>query len=889
MPLFKKIFGDENSRFLKRAFKLVEEINAQEKDIEKLSLEELKAKTAEFKERLKNGETLDNILPEAFACVREAAKRTLSQRHYDVQLVGGIALHEGKVAEMKTGEGKTLASTLPVYLNALKGKGVHVVTVNDYLSRRDAVWMGQIYSALGMSVGCINHDSAYLYEETLTQKDEDADETRDDFGSFKVVHEYFRPVVRKEAYSADITYGTNNEFGFDYLRDNLVSSSDNLAQRTEEEGGWNFVIVDEVDSILIDEARTPLIISRPDEESGKLYQRFAGLIPQLKEGEDYSVDEKMRAASLTEKGISKIEGMLGMKNIYDEGSISIVHHLEQALKAQALFSRDKDYVVKDGEVIIVDTFTGRLMPGRRYSEGLHQAIEAKEGVPVQRESRTVATITFQNYFRLYKKLSGMTGTAFTSSEELFKVYGLEVIVVPTNKPLVRKDGPDNIYGTEKGKFKAVAREIKKIHETGQPMLVGTSSIEKNEYVGALLKQLGIPYNILNAKNHEREAEIIAQAGHLGAVTVATNMAGRGVDIVLGGNPQDADEAEKVRQLGGLYVLGTERHEARRIDNQLRGRAGRQGDSGSSQFFVSLEDDLMRIFGGDKVKDMMGRLNIPEDEPIRSSIVSKAIESAQSRIEGYHFDARKHVLDYDEVINKHRETIYTMRREVIQSKGEEGIREEVLNILHNEAQEIISRNTDPQLIAEGIKRILPMSDDDFKDLKERIKKLEDVGEFTKTLQDLVESSYHKREEQLGKEALRSLEKIVMLRVIDELWMDHLEQMDYIKTSVGLRAYGQRDPLVEYRNEAHRFFQELLSAIQTQVAGLILRVDVLHTHQPSPNLQFSGPVKRAEGVMSRPQGRKIGRNEVITITNGSETKKLKYKKALPFIESGKWKLI
>ncbi|MBL7150201.1 MAG: preprotein translocase subunit SecA, partial [Candidatus Pacebacteria bacterium] len=626
MPFLTKIFGDANEKYLKKLQPLVEKINKLEPEFENFSNEKLKEKTLEFKERLKAGSRegcLDDILPEAFALVREGSKRTLGQRHFDVQLIGGIVLHQGKIAEMKTGEGKTLAATLPVYLNGLEEKGVHIVTVNDYLARRDTVWMGQIYHALGLSVGCLNHEQSFLYDPDYKKLPEEKEKMRDELGGFYVVEDFLRPCSRKEAYFADITYGTNNEFGFDYLRNNMVYDLKDQGQR-----GFHYAIIDEVDSILIDEARTPLIISAPDMESSKWYQEFAKIIPKLNSEADYEIDEKMKTVTLTEGGINKIEKILGLENIYEDKGIKYLHHLEQALKAEAMFKRDRDYVVKDGQVVIVDEFTGRLMPGRRWSGGLHQAIEAKEGVQVQPESLTLATITFQNYFRLYKKLAGMTGTAVTSAEEFDKVYRLEVIVVPTNKPLIRKSLSDSIYKTEIGKFKAVIQKIKEQNLRGQPVLVGTTSIEKNEYLGKLLDREGIPHQILNAKHDEREGEIIAQAGRLGAVTVATNMAGRGVDIILGGNPPNSGEAKKVKELGGLHVIGTERHEARRIDNQLRGRSGRQGDSGSSQFFVSLEDDLLRIFGGDRIKSLMGYLKIPEDQPIEANLISGVIEQAQ---------------------------------------------------------------------------------------------------------------------------------------------------------------------------------------------------------------------------------------------------------------------
>ena len=680
-----KFFGDPNKKYLEKIQPIVEKINNLEPQFQDFSNEDLKQETNKLKEKLKQGEKLDDIMSEAFSLVRESAKRTLDQRHFDVQLIGGIVLHQGKIAEMVTGEGKTLCATLPAYLNALEGKGVHIITVNDYLTKRDMVWMGQVYHLLGLSVGCIVHEKAYLYDPEY-QEDSQEDKERDLLGSFKVVESYLRPVSRKQAYLADIVYGTNNEFGFDYLRDNMALTSEDLVQR-----GYNYAIIDEVDSILIDEARTPLIISQPDIESSNWYKDFSRIIPRLEENIDYNIDEKFKAATLTEKGIDKIEKILGVGNIYQDKGIKYLHYLEQALKARVFFIKDKNYIVKQGKVIIVDEFTGRLMPGRRYSGGLHQAIEAKEGVEVQPESKTLASITFQNYFRLYNKLAGMTGTAMTSAEEFDKVYNIDTVVVPTNKPMQRKNLPDSVYKTEKGKFMAIVNEVKSRNEKGQPVLIGTTSIEKNEYLGKLLDRDGISCQILNAKHHEREGEIIAQAGRLGAVTVATNMAGRGVDIILGGNPSIPEETKKVKELGGLHVIGTERHEARRIDNQLRGRAGRQGDTGSSQFFVSLEDDLMRVFGGDRIKSIMEMLKIPEDQPIEAKILSNNIEKAQEKIEGMNFDLRKHVLEYDDVISKHRNRIYAERKEVL-NKNYNELKEFILDILKKEIEKIIVFHT-----------------------------------------------------------------------------------------------------------------------------------------------------------------------------------------------------
>jgi len=802
MGILNKILGDANEKYLKKIQSLVDKINSLEKEFEGFSNERLKEKTGEFKERLRKGETLNDILPEAFALVRESAKRTLHQRHFDVQLIGGLVLHQGKIAEMKTGEGKTLAATLPLYLNALEEKGCHLVTVNDYLARRDTVWMGQIYHALGLTVGCLNHEQSFLYDPDYKKPPEGKEKMRDELGSFYVVEDFLRPCQRLEAYLADITYGTNNEFGFDYLRDNMVYDLSQKSQR-----GFHYAIIDEVDSILIDEARTPLIISAPDTESSKWYQEFARIIPRLDPKTDYEIDEKMRAVTLTENGINKIEKILGMGNIYEERGIKYLHHLEQSLKAETLFKRDRDYVVKDGQVIIVDEFTGRLMPGRRWSGGLHQAIEAKEGVQVLPESITLATITFQNYFRLYKKLAGMTGTAATSAEEFDKVYGLEVICVPTNKPMIRQELPDRVYKTIDGKFQALVREIKERHKIGQPVLVGTTSIEKNEYLGKLLDREGIPHQILNAKHHEKEGQILAQAGKLSQVTIATNMAGRGVDIILGGNPQNPEEAKKVIELGGFHVIGTERHEARRIDNQLRGRSGRQGDPGSSQFFVSLEDDLMRIFGGERIKSLMGALKIPEDQPIEANLISRAIEEAQSKIEGLNFDLRKHVLEYDDVMNKHREVIYKKRRELLE----------------------------------------------IKDLRLKIKDWMKSPEEKKALEEKIK--------ELG-ENFDQAAKFISLRTLDMLWLEHLENMEYLRDSVRLRAYGQQDPLVEYKNEGHKMFRKLLETLESTVANTILRVSLA----PVQKAQVSSSPHYVAGLR-----RKVGRNDPCPCGSGKKYKK------------------
>jgi preprotein translocase subunit SecA len=817
MSILSKIFPDANKRYINKIEPLVKEISGREQDLKKLSDEELKEKTKKLKEILAKGGTLDEILPEAFALVREASERTLKQRHFDAQLMGGIVLHQGKIAEMKTGEGKTLAATLPAYLNALEGKGVHIVTVNDYLARRDAIWMGQIYDFLGLSTGCITHEQAFLYDsgyKSQIQEDE-KDKERDTLGGFKVIEDFLRPVARKEAYRADITYGTNNEFGFDFLRDNMAYDLAEQSQR-----GFNFAIVDEIDSILIDEARTPLIISSPGEESTDKYYQFAKLISILKPEEDYKIDEKLKTATFTEKGQNRIVEEL-KSDPWAENDISTTHQLESALRARTLFIKDRDYVVKDGQVTIVDEFTGRLMPGRRWSAGLHQAVEAKEGGKVQQESKTWATITFQNYFRMYKKLAGMTGTAETSAEEFDRVYKLEVVSVPTNKPMIRCNLPDRIYKTTSGKFLAVLKEIKERHEKGQPVLVGTVSIDKNEFLGKLLEREGIPFHILNAKNHEKEGEIIAQAGKFGAVTIATNMAGRGVDIILGGNPQNPDEAQKVRELDGLHIMGTDRHEARRIDNQLRGRAGRQGDPGSSQFFVSLEDDLMRIFGGDRIKSLMEFMKMPEDQPIEAGMISKAIESAQAKVEGMNFDLRKHVLEYDEVMSKHREVFYKKRKEILSRFAEQAKITNGQNILKQYVLEIIKK-----------------------------------AGFT-------EEDYNKKEKELGEENMRQVEKFVCLRVLDTFWIEHLEDMDHLRDSVRLRAYAQQDPLVEYKTEGHRMFRKFLDSVDVAIADAIFKAEL--TNKNKKAVQSSHPRSTGGGYDN------VGRNDLCPCGSGKKYKK------------------
>lgn len=823
----KKIFGDGQGKKLKLYYPIVEKINKLETDIQALSDGDLAGKTFYFKERIKNGESLDAILPEAFAVVREASRRTLEQRHFDVQLIGGMILHKGNIVEMRTGEGKTLVATLPAYLNALTGKGVHIVTVNDYLSRRDAVWMGQIYSFLGLSVGVLNHDQSFLYD----PKHKELDEERDESGAFKVVHEFLKSCSRQEAYRTDITYGTNNEYGFDYLRDNIEYNINDLRQRE-----YNYAIVDEVDSILIDEARTPLIISMPTVDSENLYGTFATIARNLQKDTDYKVDEKFKQITLTDEGISKAEKALGVDNIYTDKGVKYVHHLETAVRAKALFNRDKEYVVRDGEVIIVDEFTGRLQPGRRWSEGLHQAVEAKEGVNIQKESRTFASITFQNYFRLYKKLAGMTGTALTSGEEFYKVYGTDTIAVPTNKPINRKDNNDLIFQNENGKFKALAREVKEKHGKGQPVLIGTVSIEKNEVLSEYLNREGIPHSILNAKNHEKEGEIIAQAGKFGAVTVATNMAGRGVDIKLGGVPFNQENYEKVKTLGGLVVVGTERHEARRIDNQLRGRAGRQGDPGETQFYVSLEDTLMRVFASDTIKKMMGRFGIAEDEPIQNYLITRSLEKAQEKIEGFNFDSRKHVLEYDDILNHQRKIVYKRRRKIL--LGDKGAIDEKLK---------------------------EMFDND--------------GDLMKILSD--------KKSLLGEEEFYLALRRLLLQAIDMFWVEHLELMDYTRSSVNLRAYGQRDPLVEYKKEGLRLFKEMEFAIREEIAklvphigaGMFLKEEEKLKEMEKNAILVGGGENKADNNFANissksptnEDGDKIGRNDPCVCGSGKKYKK------------------
>ncbi len=758
IPFLQSFFErGELSKYNKR----VEEINALEETFADVADSQFPQETEKLKARFASGESLDALLSYAFALTREAAKRTMGKRHYDVQLIGGMVLHEGRIAEMRTGEGKTLVATLPVYLNALAGRGVHVVTVNDYLARRDATWMGEIYNFLGLSIGVINDQNAsFIYDPTH----EEMDEERDEKGAFKVIKQFLRPVTRKEAYAADITYGTNSQYGFDYLRDNLVTDKEAIVQR-----GHGYAVVDEVDSILIDESRTPLIISSPIAESESLYKTVTKVASALEREVHFTIDEKQKAIQLTDEGITQAEKLLGISDMYTEKSIKYVHYLETAIRARALFQKDKDYVVKDNEVIIVDPFTGRMQPGRRWSEGLHQAIEAKEGVKIEQETRSVASITYQNYFKFYEKLGGMTGTAKTNEEEFIKVYGLNVSSIPPHRPSMRIDHGDLIFQTENGKFEAIARKVKELNEKGQPVLIGTVSVEKNELLSAYLKREGIPHQVLNAKNHEQEGSVTAQAGKKGSVVIATNMAGRGVDIILGGNPSTKEEQDEVRELGGLYVVGTERHEARRIDNQLRGRSGRQGDPGETQFYVSLDDDLMRIFGSEKIKGMMARLGMPEDQPIANGFVSRALESAQKKIEGFHFDARKHTLEYDTVLAYQRSIIYDRRRAMV--LGDRG--------------HIIST-----FYAFG-----------------------DTG-----LEELAQEKINL----IGEDVFWENVRRIVLFTTDTLWVEHIDTMEHMRQSVGLRSYGQREPLVEYKKESTRLFKEMEERLKDQVIAMVSNI-------------------------------------------------------------------
>ncbi|RJQ28577.1 preprotein translocase subunit SecA [Candidatus Parcubacteria bacterium] len=826
-------------RSLQSIRQTVEEINALEPEVKELSDEGLKAESLKLKDRVRGGEELAAVLPRAFALVREAARRSLGERPYDVQLMGGIVLHQGAVAEMVTGEGKTLAAVAPAYLNALRGEGVHIVTVNEYLARRDAVWMGRIYRALGLSVACLVPSSAYLYDpdwKIPENAEKLIDKERDTTGNFLVQQEFLRPASRRDAYAADVTYGTNHEFGFDYLRDNLVHA---LAEQVQKR--HTYAIIDEVDSILIDEARTPLIIAAPDRQSSEFYKTFARVVARLTKDEDYTVDEKRRSVSITESGIGKVEATIGVKNLYAPENLRLVHYLEESLRAKAIFFRDRDYVVREGEVVIVDEFTGRLLFGRRYNGGLHQAIEAKEGVFVKEESRTYAKISIQNYFRMYEKIAGMTGTAQTSAEEFHKVYNLEVVSIPTNNPLVREDNPDAIYKDAHAKWRAVAREIKEVHAAGRPILVGTTSIEKNEVLSAVLSKEGVSHEVLNAKNNEREAAIIAQAGRLKAVTVATNIAGRGVDIILGGNPPNPEEAKKVRELGGLYILGTERHEARRIDNQLRGRAGRQGDPGSSKFFLSLDDDLLRIFGGDRIKGIMERFNLPDDQPIDIAFVSKAVAEAQAKVEGANFDLRKHLLEYDDVLNKQRVAVYKRRGELLGTLEKEKLAAMIFESVSRQFEGMLNQPlSEPEGEGESLDRDVLIK-----------KAFEETGVVTKdnpypaepTPEALTELLKKRSQEVAGfPNAINQL-----FGILDLLWMNHLEDLEALSESVGLRAYGHKDPLVEYRQEASNLFKSFWNNFDGMVFSNIFRLQANTATTPKTNLSASAT------------GDKVGRND------------------------------
>jgi preprotein translocase subunit SecA len=869
--LISKILGDPNQKKIQSTQKVIDSANSFVEKFSKFSDEKIQKRIAEIRFEIKEqiekdshkftdkdsekkvlNDILDRYAPEVYALTREASKRTIGLNHYDVQITGGQILHEGNIAEMMTGEGKTLVATLPAVLNALTGKGVHVVTVNDYLARRDAGWMGQIYNFLGITVGVIIHDSALVFD-----KDYDTDNVLDD------TTKHLRPVTRREAYEADITYGTNNEFGFDYLRDNMVQSKEQMVQRP-----LNYAIVDEVDSILIDEARTPLIISAPAGESTNKYQQIDSLVKQLNADKDFTVDEKQKAVSLTDEGIAHMEKLLGVENIYEEYGIENVHHIEQALKANILFKIDKDYVIRDGEIIIVDEFTGRLMQGRRYSEGLHQAIEAKEGVEVKKESLTLATISFQNYFRLYTKLSGMTGTAATEAEEFAKIYKLDVISIPPNKQNVRKDLGDLIYKSEKGKFLAIVEDIKERNKAGQPVLVGTVSIEKNELLSDLLRRSGIKHEVLNAKNHEKEAMIIKKAGQKGAVTVATNMAGRGTDIILG---------EGVASLGGLHVIGTERHESRRIDNQLRGRAGRQGDSGSTQFFVSLEDDLMRIFGSDRVRLIMDQLGLPEDQAIQNAMITKSLESAQRKVEGHNFDIRKHLVEYDDVMNKQRTYIYNIRRKVLEG---ENLKDDYLEALSKAASGLVfaTKNieTDEQDFTKLEKELTGIVSVEAASKIKDVKNADDL-EITRKINDIFFAEYDAKEKRLGSDMMRELERIIYLRTIDMLWIDHIDAIEKLREGIGLRGYGQKDPLIEYKNESYRMFKLLLSAIESELVNLIFRAEISLTNPAEQSTRLTEAAKKVNKDMSgakgkiKKDGKDVGRNDLCPCGSGKKYKK------------------
>ncbi len=835
--ILKRFLGDNNDKEIKRLRAKVDEINGFEEGLNNLSDSSLARYTDKFRDRLAEGETLDDILPEAFAVVREASRRILGMRHFDVQMMGGICLHEGKIAEMRTGEGKTLVATLPTYLNALTGKGVHIVTVNDYLAKRDSIEMGRLYNFLGLSVGLVRHDM--------------------DFPE------------RKYAYSCDITFGTNNEFGFDYLRDNMVVDMKQMVQRE-----LNYAIVDEVDSILVDEARTPLIISGPGTKPTETYVRMAKAVNVLQEGVDYTVDEKAKTVAPADTAIPKIEKALGIKNMYDPENMEMSHCFMAALRAKALMKRDRDYVVKDGEIIIVDEFTGRLMQGRRYSDGLHQAIEAKEGLEVQRESQTLASITFQNYFRMYNKLSGMTGTAKTEEDEFLKIYKLPVIVIPTNRPIARIDHPDVIYKTKRAKYRAVANDVEAIHQKGQPVLIGTTSITQSEELSRILSQRNIPHNVLNAKFHEQEAEIIADAGQKSAVTIATNMAGRGTDIKLG---------EGVPELGGLFIVGTERHESRRIDNQLRGRAGRQGDPGESRFYLSLEDDLLRLFGSDNIAHIMDRLGMGEDDPIEHKLITRSIENAQKKVEGRNFDMRKHVLEYDDVMNQQREVIYGERRKVLLG---DNLREHILGMLGGIIEAQMNQYANEKLYPEewSLENLITDAEGIYAPKgRMKLEELEDMSrdELQDFLNQVAEESYTQREQLFGQDNMRELEKIIMLRVVDNRWMEHLDRMDMLREGIGLLAYGQRQPLVEYKIRGHEMFNQMIASIQNDIASLIFRVNIITREQQEAmereNQQRMAAAKANHGDdfqenVKQPvkNGEKIGRNDPCPCGSGKKYK-------------------
>jgi preprotein translocase subunit SecA len=844
-----KVLGNPNDKIIKQLREVVEEINELEPEFEQLTNEQLRAKTDEFREQIADGDELDDILPEAFAAVREASRRTNGQRHYDVQLLAGIVLHQGKIAEAKTGEGKSLVATLPLYLNSLEGKGAHLVTPNDYLSRVGGGWMGPIYHLLGVSVGVITHESAAIYDPNYTESEDSPDQRLN----------HWRPVSRQEAYQADITYGTNHEFGFDYLRDNLA-----LVKEAQVQRGLHYAIVDEVDNILIDESRTPLIISGNAEEAIDRYYQFARLVRQLRENAHYEIDLKQRSVSLTDEGIDKVERLLQIpegQSLYDDRYSEMTHFLEQALKAQALFLRDKDYIIRDGEVIIVDEFTGRMMLGRRYSEGLHQAIEAKENVRVQQETVTQATITFQNFFRMYDKLAGMTGTAETEAEEFATIYNLDVVVIPTNREMIRQDEPDQVYRDEHAKFNAVANEIAEVTKEGRPVLVGTTSVEKSELLSELLKRRGVKHEVLNAKHHEREAAIVAEAGQPGAVTIATNMAGRGTDIVLGPG---------VAEKGGLHIIGTERHESRRIDNQLRGRAGRQGDPGSSRFFLSLEDELMRRFGSNRISGLMDKLGIDDDTPIEHGLISKTIENAQTKVEGHNFDLRKHLVEYDDVMNKHREVIYEERRKILDG---EDLKQNVLDLIEHQIQVLVEanlgadRHEDPDYdeILRAFSGIVGEPGIGIRDIQGRSDE-----EIIDVLTERAEEIYDKREEELGVEQMRTLERLVMLQVIDKLWVEHLTSMDHMRQGIGLQAYGQRDPLVEYKTEGFRMFQALLQNIEYDVAHMIFSVRLAPVMaRPEPIIGRTNHPEEA-GPVRKKAAQKVGRNDPCPCGSGKKYK-------------------